>query len=76
MRAPLVQVAEEALAAPVVKLVGDAKRDYELAHGADSGVVLLGITPWGLVRNRDRLKCESVSDFYIVFVKYVSCQKV
>ena len=45
----------------VVKLVGDAKHDYELAHGAESGVVLLGITPWGLVKNRDILKNDYVS---------------
>lgn len=41
--------------AGVMKHVGEAVRDYAVAHGNKSKVVALGIAPWGAVNNRECL---------------------
>ena len=39
----------------VMKHVGEAVRDYTIAHGNKAKVVTIGIAPWGCVNNKDIL---------------------
>ena len=48
--------------AGVMKHVGEAVRDYTVAHGNKSKVVALGIAPWGCVNNRDALISDKGPD--------------
>ena len=54
----------------VVKLVGEARHEHEIASGTDSEIVLLGITPWGLVKQREELVNENVCLYH--FSKYLA----
>ena len=41
--------------AGVMKHVGEALRDYTMAHDSKHQVVTIGIAPWGCVKNKEIL---------------------
>jgi len=39
----------------VAKHVGEAVRNYALAHGYKKPIIAIGIVPWGFISNREKL---------------------
>ena len=41
--------------AGVMKHVGEAVRDHTAAHGSKNKLVVLGVTPWGVLHDKETL---------------------
>jgi len=57
----------------VMKIVGEAVRNYTLTHSNKKPIVAIGTPPWGCINNRQQLINSQVSCVSVILLKNSIC---